>query len=130
MIGVLLDTSAYSAFVREHPRVRQTLAGVEAVFISVVTFGELLAGYHHGTRFERNVQELQEFLDNEGARILPVDKVTAERYGLIHHFLRKAGTPVSPNDLWIAATAMQYGLKVLTTDRDFQKIPQILIELF
>src|SRR5258708_16955633 len=125
MMGVLLDTSAYSAFVREHPGIRQTLADIDAVFISVVAFGELLAGYHHGMRFERNIQEFQKFLDNEGARILPIDKATAERYAIIHHYLKKAGTPVSPNDLSIAATAIQHGLKLLTTDRDFQKLPTV-----
>jgi predicted nucleic acid-binding protein len=32
------------------------------------------------------------------------------------------------NDVWIAASAMQYGLKVLTTDRHYIEIPQIITE--
>jgi predicted nucleic acid-binding protein len=48
---------------------------------------------------------------------------------LIHDTLRRAGTPVATHDLWIAATAMQYGLKVVTLDSDFLKIPQIVVDL-
>lgn len=33
---------------------------------------------------------------------------------------------VPSNDLWIAATAMQHGLRVVTTDRHFDRIPQIV----
>jgi predicted nucleic acid-binding protein len=34
---------------------------------------------------------------------------------------------VASNDIWIAASAMQHGLPILTSDRDFQKIPQIIV---
>ena len=47
---------------------------------------------------------------------------------MIVTYLRKKGTPVPTNDLWIASTAMQHGLKVLTTDRHYLKIPHILAE--
>ncbi len=42
--------------------------------------------------------------------------------------LRAAGTPISTNDLWIAASAMQYGLRLLTLDAHFTKVPQILTQ--
>jgi predicted nucleic acid-binding protein len=92
--------------------------------------GELLAGFHKGQHFQRNEKELQNFIETEVDGILSVDPGTAEHYAAIRDYLRKAGTPVAPNDLWIAATAMQYGLKVISTDRDFEKIPQILIQRF
>jgi predicted nucleic acid-binding protein len=43
--------------------------------------------------------------------------------------MRRAGTPVADHDLWIAATAMQYGLRLLTLDTDFLKISQIVVDL-
>jgi predicted nucleic acid-binding protein len=37
--------------------------------------------------------------------------------------------PVIPtNDLWIAASAMQHGLKVLTADAHFLKVQQVITE--
>jgi predicted nucleic acid-binding protein len=44
--------------------------------------------------------------------------------------LWQAGTPIPTNDIWIAATAMEYGLSVVTTDDHYQKIPQIMIDYF
>ncbi len=36
--------------------------------------------------------------------------------------------PIPTNDLWIAASAMQHGLKVLTTDKHYLEVPQIITE--
>lgn len=58
---------------------------------------------------------------------MTVDEDTAERYAVILNGLWKARTPIPTNDMWIAASAMQYGLTVVTTDPHFLKIPQILV---
>lgn len=60
-----------------------------------------------------------------GVSVLSLDEETSHRYAVIHQGLRRRGQPVSPNDLWIAATAFQHGLRLLTTDRDSKQIPQI-----
>jgi predicted nucleic acid-binding protein len=44
--------------------------------------------------------------------------------------LWQAGTPISTNDIWIAATAMEYGLGVVATDDHYHKIPQIIVDYF
>lgn len=54
---------------------------------------------------------------------------TAEHYAIIVHDLRKKGTPITTNDLWIAASALQYDLVLLTTDTDFLKVNQIRTKL-
>jgi tRNA(fMet)-specific endonuclease VapC len=40
------------------------------------------------------------------------------------------GTPIPSDDLWIAASAMQHGLKVLTTDNHYLEVPQIITQYF
>jgi len=45
----------------------------------------------------------------------------------IHDYLRRQGTSVSPNDLWIAASAGQHGLTIVTLNGDFDRIPQVLV---
>jgi predicted nucleic acid-binding protein len=42
--------------------------------------------------------------------------------------LRRAGTPIPTHDIWIAATAMQYGLRVLTADRHYLKVSQVIVD--
>lgn len=56
-----------------------------------------------------------------------IDKHTAARYAVIPDGRWNAGTPIPTNDLWIAASAMEYGLAVITMDAHFLKIPYILV---
>jgi len=61
-------------------------------------------------------------------RVIPLEEDTAERYAVIWERLRAAGTPIPTNDVWIAASAMQHGLAVLTTDHHYQNVVQVLVE--
>ena len=56
-----------------------------------------------------------------------MDEETAERYAVILNGLWTIGRPIPTNDLWIAASAMQYGLTILTTDAHFTHIAQVLV---
>lgn len=124
---LLVDTSAYSAFLRGHEPVAEEIGRADELFVTPIVLGELLAGFRKGTRFEKNLERLREFLRSPRARRVELDDETADRYSLIHDALRRAGTPVSANDLWIAASAMQHGLRVLTTDSHFRRIAQIAV---
>lgn len=61
-------------------------------------------------------------------RILRLDEETAACYAEILSGLRERGTPIPTNDIWIAASAMQAGLRVVTSDRHFQQVPQVAVE--
>lgn len=128
MRRLLLDTSAYSAFFRTHAEITQAVQRAERLYLSSVVLGELLAGFRKGSREEKNRTELREFLSSRRVEVLELDEETSERYALITDGLWKAGTPIPTNDLWIAASAMQHGLIVLTTDDDYLRIPQVVTE--
>jgi predicted nucleic acid-binding protein len=59
--------------------------------------------------------------------IVLITEDTAERYARIYAYLRTAGRPIPTNDLWIAASAMEHGAELLTTDRHFLDVPQIVV---
>lgn len=124
----MLDTSAYSALARGNTVVRDRLALADEVCLCPVVIGELLAGFRRGGREEVNRHVLAEFLDLPEVAVLSLDEETSERYAVISDHLRRAGTPIPTNDLWIAAAAMQHGLKILTTDRHFLHVSQVLTE--
>jgi predicted nucleic acid-binding protein len=128
MNRVLLDTSAYSAFMRGHPGVKATLQRADAILIDPVVLGELIAGFLRGKHTGRNREELSAFLSSPRVATLSVNDETAERYAIILHSLWGAGTPVPTNDIWIAASAMQHGLRVVTTDTHYRAIPQVLVD--
>ena len=130
MTRLLLDSSAYIAFKKRHPEVIEALPQAEEIWMSPIVLGELRAGFLQGSKREGNERELRMFLESPRVSVLAVDDETSERYATIRVALKKAGTPVAANDIWIAASAMQHGLPILTFDRDFQKIPQVIVHHF
>lgn len=128
MTRILLDTSAYSAFMGGHPEAKIALQQAEEIFLTPVVMGELLTGFRAGTHEHRNRRNLQQFLSSPRVDVLVIDGETAERFAIIFHTLRAAGTPIPINDVWIAASAMQYGLRILTADAHYRKVPQVIVE--
>ena len=127
MTRLLLDTSGYSAFMRGHSEVVAALQEADEVCFNPIVLGELIAGFIRGKRRKKNESELKMFLQSPRVKILDVNAETAERYAAILNSLWKAGTPIPTNDIWIAATAMQHGLHLLTTDAHYQKVSQIIV---
>jgi tRNA(fMet)-specific endonuclease VapC len=125
---LMLDTSAYSALARGSAIIRDRLALADEVCLCPVVIGELLAGFRRGHREAENRRILADFLDLPEVAVVSLDEETSERYAVIADHLRRAGTPIPTNDLWIAASAMQHGLKILTTDRYFLHVSQVLTE--
>lgn len=128
MNRILLDTSAYSAFMRGDESTVDSLRQADEIAITPVILGELKAGFMRGSRRKENEAILGRFLESPRVNVIPIDEGTSDRYATILNALRQAGTPIPSNDLWIAASAMQHGFKVLTTDAHFAKIPHILLE--
>lgn len=126
--GIMIDTSAYAAFLRGHTEIKLSLQQAEEISLNPVIIGELIAGFSMGRQENKNRAILQEFLSSERVKMVVIDEETSERYAFIAIYLRPKGTPMPTNDLWIAASAMQHGLKVLTTDKHYLEIPQVITE--
>jgi predicted nucleic acid-binding protein len=126
-LRLLVDTSAYSAFLRGDEPVVDELRRADRLVLTPIVLGELLAGFRKGSRFDENLERLRDFLGSARVRAIALDDETADRYSILHDTLRRAGTPVPTNDLWIAASAMQHGLTLVTTDPHFRRLPQIVV---
>jgi tRNA(fMet)-specific endonuclease VapC len=130
MSRLLLDTTAYSAMRRGDRRLLEPMQEASEIVLTSVVLGELVYGFL-GVKLEaQNRSLLREFLESDRVRVVAVDEETAERYAAIRDHLRRKGTPIPTNDLWIAASAAQHGLKLLCLDRHFKEVPQILVEYF
>lgn len=126
---ICLDTSGYSAFKRGHARAIELVRRSEEIVIPITVLGELFAGFRRGGRERRNLDEFDRFRESPRVRIAPLDEETASSYAEILTHLRERGTPIPTNDIWIAASAMQAGLRVVTTDQHFTRVPQVAVEL-
>lgn len=119
---ILLDTTAYSDLARGHSLITDRVRQAEGVLLSSVVAGELLGGFHNGTRFRENFADLQRFLAQPRIHLIPVTLTTADRYGRIYAALRRRGQPIPTNDMWIAAHAMETGAELLSSDPHFQYV--------
>ena len=122
MRPVLLDTNAYTAFMLGAAEVVDVVAHADKLYLNSIVLGELLGGFAAGTREPKNRAELARFLDSPRVEILPVTAQTADSYALIYAGLRRKGQPIPTNDLWIAASALEYGAALLTRDAHFSHI--------
>jgi tRNA(fMet)-specific endonuclease VapC len=120
---IVLDTSAYSRLRAGNAEVLSLLARTPLVYLPVIVVGELEAAFAWGSRRAENEAMLTEFLDETFVQVIDVDRSTAYRYGQLIGALRKAGTPIPSNDVWIAAVAAGTDGTLVTFDRDFARIP-------
>ena len=118
----LLDTNTYMELLKGNVAVADLVRNAERVAFSMVVVGELLFGFRNGNRYERNVAALDDFLSQPWIELAQVTRTTADRFGRIAAALRKAGTPIPTNDIWIAAHTLETGAELITFDRHFEAI--------
>jgi tRNA(fMet)-specific endonuclease VapC len=126
----LLDTNACIAILnRSSTKIVdrfQARSPVEIGFSSVVK-AELLFGARKSSRVEENLQVLARFF--APFRTIPFDDLCAEHYGSIRADLIRAGKPIGPNDLLIAATARAHDLTLVTANAgEFSRVIGLRIE--
>ena len=127
---ILLDTSAYVGFKRNAVEAVEIIVKAELIVFSPVVMGELIFGFRNGTRFKENMDDLDRFLKHEAVDLMPIGKITSDRYSRMAVKLRQQGTPIPTNDIWIAAQAMEQGAELITSDQHFDKINGLVYTIF
>lgn len=127
-VRVAVDASRLIDLLRGNARLAERLGTCDEVWVPLMVLGELKAGFHSGSQRHRNEALLQHFLAKATVSVLLPSRETAEHYARVPVQLRRAGTPVPDNDLWIAALVLEHDLTLITRDRHFERIPQLLRE--
>jgi tRNA(fMet)-specific endonuclease VapC len=122
---VALDTNRYTDLGRGLPEVVDPVARAERVFIPFIVLAELRAGFRAGSRAVQNERVLVRFLNSPRVQVLLPDDQTTHQYATLFAQLRRQGTPIPTNDLWIAALVIQHSLVLLARDAHFDHLPQI-----
>ncbi|WP_299454246.1 type II toxin-antitoxin system VapC family toxin [uncultured Pigmentiphaga sp.] len=119
MRPILLDTNAYAGFMRGEQEIVDVVAYAEKLHLNSVVLGELLGGFAAGGREAKNRAELARFLESPRVSVLPITANTVDSYALVYVGLRRKGQPIPANDLWIAASALEHGVALLSLDAHF-----------
>ena len=123
MSGFLLDTNVLSEFNRRgdpNPLVKQWLEAADtgSLYASVLTLAEIRFGVELLPPSKRRMQ-LEEWLDRDlpawfDGRVLPVDRLIADRWGVLRAQAQMKGRPLSVVDGLLAATALEHGLTIVS----------------
>ena len=127
---ILPDTSAYVGFKRNVEEVVEIIVSAESILFSPIVLGELMFGFRNGNRFKKNMDDINNFLQHEVVDIIQIGKITSDRYSRIAFHLKRQGTPIPSNDIWIAAQAMEHGVELITSDRHFENIASLAHTVF
>jgi tRNA(fMet)-specific endonuclease VapC len=122
---VALDTNRLTDLFRGDLDLAEELSTAEEVWIPLFVLGEMKAGFQGGTQQRRNEGLLTKFLAKPTVAVLLPGRETAEHYARLFVQLKRAGTPVPDNDLWIAALVLEHDLTLITRDHHFERIPQL-----
>jgi tRNA(fMet)-specific endonuclease VapC len=129
-VKIILDTSAYVSFKRNVLAIVDCIVSADLVLFSPIVLGELMFGFRNGTRLKENMDDLNSFLQHEAVELALIGKTTSDRYSRIAEQLKRKGTPVPTNDIWIAAQTMEHGAELITTDQHFEKINGLVYTIF
>ena len=120
---MILDTKGLSALAEGERALEAILRKAAQVALPVIVLGEYRYGISHSRYRKQHEQWLGEFLP--AFRILDVDERTTVAYSSLRSELKKAGTPIPSNDVWIAALCRQHALPLLSRDRHFDCVAGI-----
>lgn len=122
---IALDSSAYIDSCKANSNLIGIIQSAENVYMPIIVLGEMRAAFISGSQAIKNEQILIRFLNQYGVEFLYPDEQTTHHYARLNYQLKKQGTPIPQNDLWIAALVAQHDLYLCARDKHFDALPQI-----
>ena len=129
MTSLVLDTNVLIPLLRDVSGFVAGIRNYDEVIIPATVLGEYRAGLFATKVGELNRKVLEDYLVSPSVRAVPVTDRTAELYAKVYQALRKQGTPIPQNDMWIAASALEHGADIATYDEHFNLVPMLTVVL-
>lgn len=120
---MIVDTNGLSALAEGEPALESMLRKATQVAVPVIVLGE----YRYGIAQSRHRRQYEQWLGEllPTVRILNVDERTTVAYSRVRSELKRAGTPIPSNHIWIAALCRQHSQPLLSRDRHFDAVTGI-----
>jgi tRNA(fMet)-specific endonuclease VapC len=120
--SIAFDNTTYSHLVRGNKEAAALLQSAKLVIMPLSTIVELKSGFAFGSRQQENEAQLTRFLASDKVFTVFPDEVTGDYYVALFAHARRKGRQLSHNDIWIAASAVQHGSKLVAFDHDFDGV--------
>ena len=124
-VEIAIDTNRYRDFVDGEPEAVTVFRMAPKIYLPLVVVAELRAGFAAGIRRNENQRVFEEFIHRPRVDLLLPNLETTRHYASLFSRLRRAGTPIPTNDLWIAALVIQHDIPLYSRDSHFDLIPQL-----
>jgi len=128
----LLDTTAVSELIREHPKLDQRVAlltAADQLCIFTTVRGEILFGVERlplGRRRDELYAKAVTMLAK--LRCEAIIPGMGDVFAKLKAQCERDGTSLGDNDLWIAAATIALGARLITQDRDFARVRGLDVE--
>jgi predicted nucleic acid-binding protein len=119
------DTTLFIA--RERTRPFDSAALPEEIGVSAITIGELRAGVLAAADVETRDRRLGTLTQALALQPIPIDDQVADAWAKLRLLLRDSGQRMPVNDSWIAATAMSFGVPVVTQNDAYVELPGLTV---
>jgi tRNA(fMet)-specific endonuclease VapC len=119
----LLDTNVIIELFKGNKAIAFNINKLKQFYISSIVLGELYIGINRVANKTKHLNKLNDFL--ELCIVINIDSITAKIYGETVAALYLKGNPIPTNDIWIAATALQHQLTLITGDNHFKQIDKL-----
>jgi tRNA(fMet)-specific endonuclease VapC len=122
--GVLVDTSILIAHLRGRLALQELVRDYDGIYISAITLYELEYGASRAGRTSDLVRLQLAF----GPTVLTLGHAEAQRAAQMNGTLARKNQQIGPRDAFIAGTALQRGLELLTLNvAEFRRVPGLSV---
>ena len=128
MRTVAVDTCVLIDAVHGDMSFRRILAAADRILVCPVVYSEFMSGFDDTRRGRAAKEAFQTFLSLDYVEMPIIGKETGDYHSMLFKYLKEKGTPIPQNDIWIAASTLEHGACLLTTDPHFKGIPTLRTE--
>ena len=119
----MLDTNIITALLKSEPGIADKIDQADTVYMSSTILGELYYGALNSNQSVKLTNAIRKVL--RICKLFYIDHHTSLLYGEIKAQLRRDGKMIPENDIWIAASAKQHSVILISRDEHFDFIEGI-----
>ena len=122
---IALDSDIAIKFLNGDKTIESFLSNYTEFYLPVIVVGELIFGALNSRHVDENLARHKKLIQR--ANILEITEATANIYAKSRLALKKKGTPIPENDLWIAAICIEHKMPFITNDAHFKGIDNLML---